>query len=227
MAHFEIDPAALAGLVPRGTELDRWDGGALVSLVGFLFRGTRVLGLPLPFHQDFEEMNLRFYVRRRGPEGWRRGVVFVRELVPRRAIAWTARRLYNENYSAVPMGHRHEPVDAKGTRTVSYWWRLAGQRGSLTVHARGEPAALTEGTEEHFLAEHYWGYVRQRDGGTIEYRVDHPPWRIWAADRAELCSDAKSLYGERFAEPLSGPPRSAFLAEGSPVSVYRGERLEV
>jgi len=224
MAHYEIDPGALRNLVPRGTELDEWDGRTLVSVVGFLFRKTRILGLPVPFVRDFEEVNLRFYVRRRAAEGWRRAVVFVRELVPSALIAWTARRLYSENYSRVRMGHRFV-ANGNGTPAVSYWWRVGAEPGSLSVHAKGTATALLDGTEEHFLAEHYWGYARQRDGGTVEYRVDHPPWRIWSADRAELTCDAGRLYGAGFAEALSAPPRSAFLAEGSPVRVYRGTRL--
>ena len=105
MLNYEIDPGILAGLVPAGTELDLWQGRALVSVVGFHFRRTRVMGVAIPGHSNFEEVNLRFYVRREGPEGWRRGVVFVKEIVPRFAIAWVARALYNENYVALPMRH--------------------------------------------------------------------------------------------------------------------------
>jgi uncharacterized protein YqjF (DUF2071 family) len=227
MLHYEIDPDALRDLVPRGTELDEWNGRTLVSMVGFLFRNTRFLGLSVPFHRTFEEVNLRFYVRRRTAEGWKRAVVFVRELVPRALIAWMARRLYNENYSGASMGHRIESGNGSGAPSVSYWWTVAGRPGRLDLVAKGSPAGLREGSEEHFLSEHYWGYARQRDGGTIEYRVEHPPWRIWPALSAELRCDAANLYGTRFAGVLSGPPRSAFLAEGSAVHVYRGERLEV
>ena len=91
--------------------------------------------------------------------------------------------------------------------------------------ARGEPRSLVEGTEEHFLAEHYWGYVRRPDGGTTEYRVDHVPWRIWTAGSVDLDCAATNLYGPGFAEALAGTPHSAFLADGSPVTVYTGERL--
>ena len=97
--NYEVPPAVVLPLVPRGTELDIWQGQALVSLVGFLFTDTRVRGLAIPWHRHFEEVNLRFYVRRRvasAPD--RRAVVFVRELVPRYAIAAIARFLYNEPY---------------------------------------------------------------------------------------------------------------------------------
>jgi uncharacterized protein len=123
--NYGVDRAALAGLVPRGTELDEWKGRTYLSVVGFLFRNTRVLGLPIPFHRNFEEVNLRFYVRRRTADGWRRAVVFVKEIVPRAAVAVVARALYNENYVALPMGHEigraaHPP---ERIESVSYSWR--------------------------------------------------------------------------------------------------------
>src|SRR5713101_1040010 len=108
MLNFEVDPTVLRPLVPAGTELDDWRSRTFVSVVGFLFLNTRVLGIPIPFHRDFEEVNLRFYVRRKMSDGWRRAVVFVKELVPRAAIALTARMVYGENYVALPMNHRIE-----------------------------------------------------------------------------------------------------------------------
>src|SRR5918996_5117390 len=108
MLNYEVDPQVLARRVPPGTELDIWQGRALVSVVGFRFLRTRVLGLPIPFHRDFEEVNLRFYVRRQAEDGWRRGVVFIKEIAPRWAIATVARVVYNENYAARPMRHRIE-----------------------------------------------------------------------------------------------------------------------
>src|SRR5262245_30634025 len=108
MINYQVDPSILQASVPAGTELDQWRGRTFVSLVGFLFLKTRVLGLRIPFHENFEEINLRFYVRRRGAEGWRRGVVFIREIVPRQAIATAARIFYNENYAARRMSHRIE-----------------------------------------------------------------------------------------------------------------------
>ncbi|HEX7980960.1 MAG TPA: DUF2071 domain-containing protein, partial [Gemmatimonadaceae bacterium] len=97
MLNYEVPPEVLAPYVPRGTSLDLWQGHALVSVVGFRFIETRVIGVPIPFHRHFDEVNLRFYVRRELPGGEaRRGVVFIRELVPKPMIAWVARALYNE-----------------------------------------------------------------------------------------------------------------------------------
>lgn len=226
MLNWEVDPEILAPFVPLGTELDAWNGRTFVSVIGFLFLETRLRGWAVPFHRNFEEVNLRFYVRRRAEEGWRRAVVFIRELVPRVLIAWTARLLYNENYVGARMGHRLAENAAGGAGpSVAYWWRRRRGYGELSLAASGEPGALVEGSREEFIAEHYWGYAKQRDGGTLEYRVEHPRWRICSAAHAELRGDVRSLYGPAFAETLSRPPAVAFLAEGSPVSVYAGTRL--
>jgi hypothetical protein len=227
MLNFEVDAAVVRPLVPAGTELDDWRGRTLVSLVGFLFLDTRVLGLRIPLHRDFEEVNLRFYVRRRASEGWRRGVVFIKELVPRAAIALAARVFYGEHYVAVPMSHRIEVVngEAGAVRHVSYRWRLDGRDHAMHVTARGPAQEIAAGSEAEFITEHYWGYARRRDGRTVEYRVDHPRWRAWTAHEARFDGDAGRLYGEPFAEALKGPPASAFLADGSPVTVFWGTRL--
>src|SRR3954447_19553034 len=124
MLNYEIDPAILDARVPRGTELDSWNGKTMVSVVGFMFLETRVLGMKIPFHVRFEEVNLRFYVRRKAEDGWRRGVVFIKEIVPRRAIAMGARIFYNENYIARRMRHRIELAESTVERGgVEYGWR--------------------------------------------------------------------------------------------------------
>jgi len=227
MLQYEVEPALLKPLVPRGTELDQWNGCTLVSVVGFRFLDTRVLGAPIPLHRDFDEVNLRFYVRRRDAEGWRRAVVFVREIVPRRAIALVARLCYNEPYIALPMRHA---IDMDGAERgeagrVAYEWCHNGEWGGLQVETAGYGARPAADSEEEFVSEHYWGYTVQRDGGSLEYQVMHPPWRVWASARAELRCDARRLYGAGFARVLEAPPRSAFVADGSPVSVHRGRRL--
>ena len=227
MLNFEVDPAVVRPFVPVGTELDDWRGRTLVSLVGFLFRDTRVLGLRVPLNRDFEEVNLRLYVRRETSEGWRRGVVFIKELVPRTAIALTARLFYGENYVALPMSHRVEVVNGDGAavRHVSYRWRFEGRDHEIDITARGAPQEIAAGSEEEFITEHYWGYARRRNGSTLEYRVDHPRWRVWTAHEARFECDVERLYGERFVEALKRSPVSAFLADGSAMTVFTGAPL--
>ena len=227
MLNYEIDPAVLRPLVPRGTELDFWDGRCYASVVGFLFQDTRVLGLPIPFHRNFEEVNLRLYVRRQAADGVRRGVVFVKEVVPRAAIAAVARWLYNERYVACAMASEVRPPDpARGTPgLVAYSWTGASARNAVRAEIEGVPDLPARGSEEEFITEHYWGYVAQRDGRALEYHVQHPPWRVWRAKAARLDCDVCGFYGEPYAEALGRAPRSAFVAEGSPVTVYQGARL--
>ena len=195
-----------------------------MSLVGFRFLSTRVLGVPIPFHRDFSEINLRFYVRRRAPEGWRRAVVFVREIVPRPAIAWVARLAYNEPYVAREM--RHDVSITRSGALVHYEWGDQGRWHGVSAAADGTPSPIAEGSEAQFVAEHYWGYTRQRDGGTVEYRVRHPSWRTWPAS-GSVHGDPSITYGPTFGEILSGPPSSALIAEGSEIEVLPGERLPV
>ena len=225
--NYEVERSAMAPLVPRGTELDEWQGHTYLSVVGFLFLGTKVLGVPVPCHRDFEEVNLRFYVRRKTDEGWRRAVVFVKEMVPRAAIAIVARALYNENYIAVPMGHAIQRAADGSQRieSVSYSWTVAGRQNRLTLSVACEPRPLVSGSHEEFIAEHYWGYSVQRDGGTCEYEVRHPPWRVASATHAELDCDVGRVYGEAFGRCLGTKPVSAFLADGSEVAVSHGVRL--
>ena len=227
MLNYEIDPAILVALVPSGTELDCWNGRTFVSVVGFRFLNTRVQGLIIPWHRDFEELNLRFYVRRKCDGEWRRGVTFVKEIVPRRAIAWLARAIYNENYYALPM--RHEimrlAVSATSSSRAVYEWFHAKRWNGLKLEFAGTPYAPPGDSEEAFITEHYWGYSRQRDGRTLEYRVDHRRWSVLRATTAALDCDVSSFYGPEFASFLSRPPSSAFIAGGSSVSVHRGVRL--
>jgi uncharacterized protein YqjF (DUF2071 family) len=219
MLNYEVDPEVLRPLVPAGVELDLWEGRTLVSVVGFLFLETRLLAIPVPFHRDFEEVNLRFYVRRREGGEWRRGVTFVREIVPRAAIAMTARLFYNEPYLALPMRHT-----ASGGK-YEYAWQHQGQWGVLRAATAGEPAPIRSGTEEEFIFEHYWGYTAQRDGGTIEYHVEHPRWQVLPVTSSSLECDVPAVFGEAFASALQAAPRSAFVAEGSAVQVGMPRRL--
>ena len=218
MLNFVVDPKIVAPLVPPGTEIDFENGKTFLSVVGFLFLDTRLLGLPIPLHRDFEEVNLRFYVRKKSADTWRRGVVFVRELVPRRAIALVARTFYGENYLALPMKHQIDHIDPN--LSVEYSWRRGRKWDSIKMSATGDAQIIPAGSHAEFITEHYWGYTCFR-GGCSEYRVEHPRWKTWNANQFEFSADVAALYGEQFVEPLTAAPRSAFIAEGSPITVER------
>lgn len=221
MANWEVEPGVVAPFVPAGTELDRFEGRTFVSVVGFLFLGTRFFGVPAPFHQRFVEVNLRIYVRRRVDGEWRRGVVFVKELVGRRAVAWIARRCYGENYDVAGMGYAAAEEDGR----FAYTWSGPGRGGSLELVCEGEPLEGMAAAEARFITEHYWGYSAQPDGGTLEYEVAHPRWRVFPAREVRFECDVAAVYGAGFVQSLEGRPSSAFVADGSQVVVHRGRRM--
>jgi uncharacterized protein len=223
MLNYEVEPSLLRGYLPPGTVLDSFQGRTYVSLVGFRFCHTRLLGcFPVPFHANFDEINLRFYVRRNEGDN-RRGVVFIAEVVPRRAIAATARIVYGENYTYFRMRHR---IATEGvSRTVEYQWQLAHQWCGLSAQTVGLPAYPQERSLEQFITEHYWGYATRRSGGCVEYHVSHAPWQVWATVNAGFEGDASALYGGELANVLQRRPDCAFVADGSSVIVFRGNRV--
>jgi uncharacterized protein YqjF (DUF2071 family) len=223
MLNYEVDASLLLRLLPDGTELDRFQNKVFVSMVGFRFLKTRILGLPIPFHSNFDEVNLRFYVRREHAGEIRRGVVFIREIVPRRAIAFVARTVYNENYVALPMAHQIRKTRDDGL-TAEYRWR-SSHWNAVRIAVQGDPALALDGSEEQFITEHYLGYAAQPDGGCVEYRVTHPAWRVWSARDAGFEGDVEGVYEKELAAVLRSTPASAFLAEGSAVAVMRGRRV--
>ena len=225
MLNYEVDADLLLPFVPAKTELDRWNGRVFVSLVGFQFLKAKLFGFfPVPMHSNFEEVNLRFYVRRHAGAEVRRGVVFIREMVPSRAIAFVARAVYHENYVALPMTHEIRSVDDDHLR-VAYRWRSGDRWSEINLETEGDSELPTKDSVEQFITEHYWGYAAQPNGACVEYRVTHPSWRVWRTRHSALDGDAEPLYGKDFAAVLRGKPQSAFLAQGSAVTVMRGQEL--
>jgi uncharacterized protein len=225
MLNYEVEPGLLHRYVPPGTTLDSFQGRTYVSLVGFRFCRTKLLGcFPVPFHTDFDEVNLRFYVRRKEGGDDRRGVVFIAEVVPRRAIAATARLIYGENYICLPMKHSIETDNL--SVTAEYQWQVGGQWCRLSAQTVDLPTHPQEGSLEQFITEHNWGYSTQRTGGCIEYHVSHVPWQVWATAKAGFEGDCSVLYGRELAAALQRRPDCAFVADGSPVIVFAGDRVQ-
>jgi uncharacterized protein len=221
MANYEVDPSVLAGRLPAGTSLDLHEGKCYVSLVGFMFLDTRVLGLPVPFHVNFEEVNLRFYVKRELPGETRRGVVFVKEIVPRYAIAKVADLLYGEPYECWEMGHTRTDTE------VAYFWKKNGCENQVRVW-RGESLGVpSDDSQGGFIIEHYWGYTKRGAARTDEYKVEHPKWELFAVEDSEIDVDFGAVYGENFAFLNAENPSSILLAKGSAGSVYKGAKLSL
>jgi uncharacterized protein YqjF (DUF2071 family) len=225
MLNYEVEPSLLSRYVPAGTTLDTFHGRTYVSLVGFRFCRTKLLGcLPVPFHANFDEVNLRFYVRREEGDEDRRGVVFIAEVVPRRAIATIARVAYGENYRYHPMRHR---IESEGlNKAAEYQWQVGNQWCRLWAQTAGVPTRPQEGSLEQFIAEHYWGYSAQRTGSSLEYHVAHVPWQVWAIAQAGFEGEASTLYGDELSTVLRRPPDCACVADGSPVTVFTGRTLQ-
>lgn len=220
MANYAVDPAVLRPYLPYKTELDLWQNTCYVSLVGFMFLDTTVKGFKVPFHVNFEEVNLRFYVRYQDGGTWKRGVVFVKEIVPKAAITWVANTIYKENYETMPMAHTWEV--GSGALNVEYRWRKKKAWHTFRVMTDQEPAEIHAGSEEEFITEHYWGYAKISDRKTSEYEVVHPRWKVYAVKQYAIDVDFGKVYDPGFAFLNAQTPKSVFLAEGSEIQVLAG-----
>lgn len=219
MANYEVSPDLLASRVPVGTEIDLHDGKCFVSVVGFMFLNTRVLEFLVPFHINFEEVNLRFYVRRETADEVRRGVVFVKEIVPRAAIAIIARTLYGEPYERWKMSHFRDALHLR------YSWERGECSNSISVESGANRGVPAEGSHEEFIIEHYWGYTRLGGKRTDEYKVEHPKWELFEAGNPRIDVDFGGTYGDEFAFLKDERPHSVVLAKGSQIAVYKGEKI--
>jgi uncharacterized protein len=215
--NYEIDPSLLAAYVPYGTELDLYQNKCYVSLIGFMFVNTRLLGIKIPFHTDFEEVNLRFYVKRYENNEWKRGVVFIKEIVPKAALTFVANTIYNENYETLPMDH--EWIESPNQHIVQYRWKKNHQWNHIRIVAENNPKPIAVDTELEFITEHYWGYARINDTCTNEYEVTHPRWEHYKVLNVEINADFSGTYGPQFGFLVSQKPISIMLAEGSKISV--------
>ena len=223
LANYEVDDAILAPFVPARTELDKWNNTTYVSLVGFMFLNTKMLGIKIPFHVNFEEVNLRFYVRHRHNGEWKRGVVFIKEIVPRPAITFVANTLYGEHYQTAKMRHNWQ-VD-QDSRTTKYEWLCQKQWQSFSIESAVESTAMPAGSEAEFITEHYWGYTRINPNKTFEYEVTHPRWNTYHVTGYDINVDYGLVYGKPFEILNQMEPKSVMLAEGSQITVENKRKV--
>lgn len=219
MANYEVDPSLLADRVPAGTELDLNEGRCFVSLVGFMFLDTRVMDFLVPFHVNFEEVNLRFYVRRETEGEVRRGVVFIKEIVPKFAIAAVARILYGEPYE------RWKMSNFRDDEHVRYSWEKGESANRLSVKRGPSLGVPAEASHGEFIIEHYWGYTKRASGRTDEYKVEHPKWELFEAVEPHIGVDFGSTYGKEYSFLNDQKPFSVLLAKGSEIAVYKGKTI--
>lgn len=217
IANYAIDTAILKPYLPAKTELDKWNDTIYVSLVGFMFVNTKVLGIKIPFHTNFEEANLRFYVRHKDGNEWKRGVVFIKEIVPRTAITFVANTLYKEHYQTLPMRHIWEVKDK--IRLTKYEWKCQNKWQSFSIESDVFPQSISAGSETEFITEHYWGYTRINPTKTFEYEVTHPKWQAYPVHNYKIEVDFGLTYGEEFRFLNQLQSKSVMLAEGSLITV--------
>jgi len=217
LVNYTVDPALLKNYLPYGTEMDLWEGKCYLSLVGFMFLNTKVLGLKIPYHTNFEEVNLRFYVKRKVRGEWRRGVVFIKEIVPKRTITYIANHLYNENYETLPMKHHWK--EKAHSRVIEYAWEKNSKWQFVRLIAELNSSEIEPGCETEFITEHYWGYAKVNDKKTNEYEVTHPRWMKYEVLDHLVDVDFGLTYGNSFNMLNTMDPTSVMLAEGSTITV--------
>ncbi len=223
MANYIIDPAILKPYLPNKTELDFYKGNCYVSLIGFMFEKTKLLGVKIPFHKNFEEVNLRFYVRYNDNGEWKRGAVFIKEIVPKPAISIIANSLYNEKYCTMRMKHFY--TQKENEIHLGYHWKFKNKWNKLEATATTEALPMQPGSEEEFIAEHYWGYSKYNAQTTFEYAVQHPSWKVYAVKNYLIDCDFTTLYGKEFSFLQDINPNSVFMAQGSPISILKKRNL--
>lgn len=222
MANYLVDAKILQSLIPNKTEIDLWNSRCYVSLVGFMFLNTKLKGFRIPFHSNFEEVNLRFYVRHHEKNEWKRGVVFIKEIVPKAALTFVANTIYGEKYETMPMTHLWNLGSDR--LKVEYCWEKKGKH-RLQVIAQAEAKGMNAGSEEEFITEHFWGYTKIDDQITAEYQVEHPRWLVYPVTEYKIDVDFGLIYGDEFSFLNQATPTSVFLAEGSEIVVRSGTQI--
>ncbi|WP_292010649.1 DUF2071 domain-containing protein [Chryseobacterium sp.] len=213
--NYEINPEILLPYLPQGTELDFYQGKCYISLVGFMFLNTRLLGLSIPFHRNFEEVNLRFYVKKKENDVWKRGVVFIKEIVPKPALSIVANSIYKESYQTMPMKNRiHRQEDEL---LIRYSWKDKSWH-SIEIRAEHKQLPMVPESEFEFITEHYFGFTKQKNK-TSEYEVVHPQWNHYKVKDYHIEIDFEKVYGKDFESLNHQVPLSAMLAEGSEIEV--------
>ncbi|MBS7255360.1 YqjF family protein [Flavobacterium branchiicola] len=222
--NYEVDREVLEKYAPAGTEIDVWNKKCYVSLVGFIFKNTKVLGLKIPFHINFEEVNLRFYVKRFENGEWKRGVVFIKEIVPKKAITFIANTLYQEHYETQKM--RHEIIENKETNTFIYHWKKDKKWNTIEIATKKVLSEIEVNSEPEFITEHYFGYTKINEETTFEYEVTHPRWEQFEVLNHRIDIDFGKTYGNDFKFLQNQNPASVFLAKGSKITVKNKRKLQ-
>ena len=217
MANYEIDPKILLPFLPKGVELDLFNGKCYISLVGFMFKNTKLFTIPIPFLGSFEEINLRFYVIRKDQNQIKRGVVFINETIPYKMVAWMANKLYKEHYTVVPTKHKIRTTTTN--QKIKFQWLLNRKWNSIYVESEVKSNVMKNDSLEKFIYEHYYGYTKIDENKTEEYQLQHPSWNVHKVNDFRINCDFEAMYGYSFSVLNQTVPTDVFIAEGSSVKV--------
>ena len=218
MANYQIEPKLLLPFLPKGVSLDLYQGKAYVSLVGFMFKNTKLFDVPIPFFGTFEEINLRFYVVSKEGDELKRGVVFINETIPYRLVAWIANKLYKEHYTVVPT--KHQLIKTSESNHIQFEWLLQKKWNSIAVDFDSKTESMKTDSLEKFIYEHYYGYTKINEHQTEEYQLRHPSWKTHKINDYNIDCDFEVMYGKSFSILNQTKPTAVFIAKGSDVAIY-------
>jgi uncharacterized protein YqjF (DUF2071 family) len=216
MANYEVEPAILQPYLPNGVELDFYNHKTYVSLVGFMFKKTSLFGVPIPFFGSFEEINLRFYVRKVEEKKVKKGVVFINETVPFKIVALLANKLYKEHYISIPTKNT---IDISEYKHINYEWKMKDKWNSITVQSETNKYKIEPASIEEYIFERYFGFTKLSPSKTQEYVIHHPKWMTHKILYNNIDCDFGMMYGDAFSNLNNQLPSSILMAEGSQVSV--------
>lgn len=224
MANYRVPKELLLPYVPYGTEPDFFEGEAYISLVAFMFLNTRIRNFSVPFHTDFEEVNLRLYVKSMDRGNWKKGVVFIKEIVPKPAITFIANTVFGQKYATMKMRHSHG--DSGEFLQVGYEWNFQNKWNQLSVKSAKKSLPILPSSYEEFIADRYWGFAKYKDTKTYVYEVQRPRWEILPVISHSIDCDFGALYGEEFSFLNDAHPKSVLITKGSEIRIFKKEILE-
>jgi len=224
LANYIVPKELLLPYLPFKTELDFFEGNAYVSLVGFQFLNTKVFGFSVPMHVNFEKVNFRFYVKYNDHGFIKRGVVFIKEIVPKIGISLIVNNFYTEKYATMNM--KHFNMDNGENLEAGYEWSYKNKWNKLSAVANKRSKKILRDSCESFFTDHYWYYLKMSNARTYEYNIEHTPWETLKVASYNVECDFKAIYGEEFAFLNNTDPVTVLMTKGSEIRIYNKKIIE-
>lgn len=224
MANYVVPEELLLPLIPYKTRLDLFEGESYVTLAAFMFLNTEMLGFNIPFHSNFEEVALRFYVRSNNPLSEQRGVVFIKEIVPKYAISLLANTFFGQKYTTLKMKSFHR--DAGDTMETGYEWKYQNKWNKIMAKTGKRSTPIQQNNFNEFIADHYFGYRKYGETKTYQYEVEHKLWDTFNVHNYSVECDFGSLFGNEFSILNEIKPKSVFMLKGSEIRIHQRKLLE-